>query len=52
VSVNAAEQLALVMQHVRHGIVIYDRDERIFLIIRMSAACSAWRTGLSWPVRP
>ncbi|MFN3775395.1 PAS-domain containing protein [Sphingomonas parapaucimobilis] len=31
-SVSAAEQLALVMEHVRHGIVIYDRDERIILI--------------------
>ncbi|WP_322963690.1 PAS-domain containing protein [Sphingomonas fuzhouensis] len=31
-SVNAAEQLALVMQYVRHGIVIYDGDERIGLI--------------------
>lgn len=31
-SVSAAEQLALVMEHVRHGIVIYDRDERILLI--------------------
>lgn len=32
VSVNAAEQLTLVMEHVRHGIVIYDRDEKIVLI--------------------
>lgn len=31
-SVSAAEQLALVMEHVRHGIVIYDRDEKILLI--------------------
>lgn len=31
-SVNAAEQLALVMEYLRHGIVIYDRDEEIVLI--------------------
>lgn len=29
---NAAEQLTLVMEHVRHGMVIYDRDEQIVLI--------------------
>jgi PAS domain-containing protein len=31
-TLNAAWQLAVVMDHVRHGIVVYDRDERICLI--------------------
>lgn len=31
---DPSEQLALVMEHMRHGIVIYDRDERISLINR------------------
>lgn len=29
---NSAEQLALVMAHMRHGMVVYDADERICLI--------------------
>lgn len=31
-SIGAAEQLAEVMEHLRHGIVVYDGDERICLI--------------------
>lgn len=31
-SLDAAEQLALVMDHIRHGIVIYGRNEQIVLI--------------------
>jgi len=32
VAIGAVEQLAEVLEHLRHGIVIYDRDERICLI--------------------